>query len=142
MGRNRAAKWGMVLPACSSSQPVTLRGQIKILLGEPTRVVGGKKKRHLVPADIDVGVMLGLLRELRDRIDELDGEREVLELVGPQDCAPFLRPLRQIGERGFDLWCGEFCHGAIVAKMAARGHVQKEYGVPALAGTTPRCLKG
>ena len=77
----------------------TFRG----LLGEGAKVMRGEGERHLVPADVDVGMVPGFLGKPGHGVDEPDGRREVLELVGTRDDLRLPSPQRHGWERGLDL---------------------------------------
>ena len=44
--------------------------QGEVPLGQTARRVGGECQRHLVPADVDVGVMIELLGDVADPVDD------------------------------------------------------------------------
>src|SRR5882672_2973076 len=87
-------------------QPIKSLRQRKILPRQPTFVVRGEGERHLVPADVDVGMMPDLLGEAGHGVDEPDGCREILELVSARDALRLPPPLRDGWQRVLDLFRG------------------------------------
>ena len=56
-------------------------GQLDVVLGEAARGMCGQNQRHLVPTDVDVGVMVHELRLVSDLIHEVQGCDKVGQLV-------------------------------------------------------------
>src|SRR6266700_2668370 len=84
------------IPAASAAsamlQSVDLAREREILVGEPPGAVRREDERHLVPADVDVGVMVRLLCKERHRADE------ALVLEGFADFTPRQGPAAQTAE--------------------------------------------
>ena len=78
------------------------RPQIEVLLGDPTLGMRAQDQEDLVPADVDVGVMVGLLGSQADPGDETHGFVEVLELELRLDRLPVPLPNRVLFQEGLD----------------------------------------
>ena len=104
----------------TSSQPVKLPRQLKILFRQSARVMRRERERDLVPADINVGMMPRLLCELGDGVDEFHRSDEVLELKRARDGRTGFLPIRQSLEAGLDPGRIEFCHGALMTQRERR----------------------
>src|SRR5206468_277700 len=70
-----------------SRQRVESRRQCKVFIRQPALVVRGERQCHIVPADVDVGVVPGLFRGAGDGVDELHRDDKIFELVGAADDA-------------------------------------------------------
>jgi len=88
-----------------------LGGQIEVLLGEAAGIVGGKSETHTVVADIDVGMVAGLLGQLADLVYKAQGSDKILELKGFDQFASYDLPAREAGEAGLSFLRGKRRHG-------------------------------
>ena len=96
-GRSRKLTFGS--SARSSAQrphPIDGRGQRQIEHGQSARVVCRQHKVHLVPPDVDVGVVVGRLGGRPDLVDEGQGLGEV---------APFDRGLKLVTPWSQEMFC-------------------------------------
>jgi hypothetical protein len=73
-------------------------------------IVGGEDQRHPVPANIDVWMVPGFLRDPSDGVDEADGAREVLEFTGAPDRTGTAGPFRDRPQTFSDLRRGQRLH--------------------------------
>jgi hypothetical protein len=103
-----------------ASKPVEFSGEDEIFSGQPAGIVRGERECDFVPADINVGMMPRLFREPRDGIDEFNRGWEILELVSARDAYVIFLPVRDAGERGFDLSGVEFFQGGNGSVYARR----------------------
>ena len=62
------------------SEPVELFSQRKVLIRQSAGIVRRERKRHLVPADVNVGMMPRLPGESGDGVHKFDGGGKILEL--------------------------------------------------------------
>ena len=69
-----------------------------------------KHERHLVPADVDIGMVRGFLGKFRHDIHKFYGGREILELKRAGDGGANFFPIGHGRERGLDLGCSELFH--------------------------------
>src|SRR6478736_1334425 len=97
-------------------QSVEFPGEGEVLFRQAAGIVRGENERHLVPADINVGMMPGFLRELGDGGDELDGRRKIFEDERPRDGFAALAPIGNSRERGLDLGGIQFGHDIFMPK--------------------------
>src|SRR5439155_25978049 len=108
------------------TQSSTPRGGVKFLcqreifFRETTLIVGGERQSDLVPANVDVRMVPGLLGELRDGVDKLDGGDEVLELVSARDHCTLPVPFGQGLQRDFDLGRSHSGHGPRLSPEESR----------------------
>src|SRR2546421_11123058 len=73
------------LAGCSE-EALDARREAEVRLGEARLRVRGERQAHFVPAvQKDVGVVVGLLGELRHTVDEVHRRTEILELQVPYD---------------------------------------------------------
>jgi hypothetical protein len=92
-------------------QLLRLAGQIEVLLGEAAGIVGGEREAHTVVADIDVGMVAGLLSQLADAVHEVQGGAEILELKSFDKFSGFDLPAREAGQAGLSFLWGKRRHG-------------------------------
>lgn len=64
---------------------INLFRHLEVQIGQSPLAVGGKAQTHLIPADVDVRVVLLLVGNFSHGIDEIDGLHEVVELEGSLD---------------------------------------------------------
>src|SRR3954469_19307759 len=82
---------------------VDLLGKVEVHLGQAAFGLGAEDHAHLVVADVDVRMMVGLLGELRHAVHEVDSLREVFELERAFDVLAFNFPSGEVFERFLDL---------------------------------------
>ena len=64
---------------------IALPGQREILSGESAFVMRGQRQRHLVKTNINIRMVIELLRFPGEAIDECDAVQESLELESPMN---------------------------------------------------------
>lgn len=57
--------------------------------------MGGQVKGYLTPAQIDVGMMVGSLREKADSVNESEGRGKILKLESALDLLALVDPFGQ-----------------------------------------------
>jgi hypothetical protein len=99
------------LLTCHLANPVR---QFEIIASEPALGMGGEDEGHLVPANVDVWMMIHLLRLVADAIHEVQCSHKVGQLVRRSDCRHIggrTGPVRQsrqlLGHLGI---CQEWTH--------------------------------
>jgi len=85
---------------------VQSRRQREIRRREAALAVRGQPQGDLVPANIDVGMVVGLLGDLGHTVHEFDGLDEISEGEGADDFRAFEPPIRQALESGGDFRLG------------------------------------
>src|SRR6185295_6172241 len=73
-------------------------GQLEVLGGESAGVVRGEGERDRVVADVDVGMMAGLLGQITHAIDERQRLAEITEAVAPLDLGARALPARRLAQ--------------------------------------------
>lgn len=86
-------------------------GEVEILGGKAAGVVGDEGELDAVVADVDVGVVAGLLGELSDAVHKSERVAEGSELEGFHELAVFDLPAVELGQPGFDVIGGKWGHG-------------------------------
>src|ERR1041385_3303939 len=119
--------------------PIKFLRQIKIFRRQTARVMRGQREGDFVPADIDVGMVPGLLGGARGGIDEPDGGREILEFKSAREGGAAFLPLFHTRQRGFDLCGSQFCHGRFLTD-ATRRVTSKSAAPRGRTGGTPVLL--
>src|ERR1700732_1399314 len=100
------------------SQAVDGGGQGEIEHRQAARVVGGEDEAHLVPADVDVGMVVGGLGGGADLVDEGQRPGEVAQRHGGGELVVLALPGNPLlGQRGIDLGGSEhgFAHGWVIS---------------------------
>ena len=92
----------------------------KSACGQPALRVVRDGDGHLVPGDLEVGVVAHLLRRPDHRVGELHRADEVAALERLRDRVARALPAREPSSRGVDLLVGEQCHGAQLTPASAR----------------------
>src|SRR5438270_7663533 len=77
--------------------------QRKIEIGQTAFAVGGKNETHLVIANVNVVMVLLLVRYFRDRIHKIDGISKIIELKSALDMLFLQLPLRDLLQAIFQL---------------------------------------
>ena len=72
----------------------------EVFFSETAGVVGGEGKGDLVPANVNIGMVLGLFGQTGDGVDKFHGGGEILELEGARDDLVLAPPSRQGGKGG------------------------------------------
>ena len=110
------------MPASPSAhvgpQPVDGPGQGEVQQGEAARVVGREGEPHGVPADVDVGVVVGRLGRGADGVDERERGGEVVQLDRRDELVVFARPVQVLlFERRIDVGLRQhgFTHGWVMS---------------------------
>jgi hypothetical protein len=97
--------------------------QLEIVVGETARGMGGENQGHLVPADVDVWMVIHQLRLMSDLIHEVQGRDKVRELIRRGDCrvialgaAPVRKSSQLLGHLGISQqWAHSTSQGAAAA---------------------------
>jgi len=90
--------------ACRASDPdrsgnrtgeegITTFGQEEVLFTQSTLIVGCQVEGHLIPANVNIGVVVCRLSDRSDSVDESDGAHEPLKLECSRDVPRGQRPL-------------------------------------------------
>lgn len=103
LGAGNEAGSGLCSGKKSASEGLDLGGEIEVLVGEAAGVVGGEGEVDAVIADIDVGVVASLFRELPEAVDEVQRGEEVRELKGSDEMVGLDLPAGEGGESGLGL---------------------------------------
>jgi len=75
-------------------------GEREVFFSQTTGVVGGEGEGDLVPAHVNIGMVLGLFGQTGDGVDKFHGGGEVFELVGAGDDLILAPPPGQGGKGG------------------------------------------
>src|SRR6516162_1172104 len=121
--------------ACYSVQVVDLACEREVLRGQPAGRVADQGQRHLVPADKDVWVVVGLLGEVADGVQVQQRVAEVLAGHRLGDLPVRYLPAGGRGELRGDLFCGESRHATVFSRGTTPG-------TPAWGATRPPYPRG
>ena len=100
------------------AQAVDGAGERQVEQRDPARVVRGQRQAHRVPADVDVGVVVGRLGRRADGVDELEGGGEVVQLDRGDEDVALPGPVQALlVERGVDVGLREhrLAHGCVMS---------------------------
>ena len=75
-------------------------GEREVFFSQTTGVVGGEGEGDLVPAHVNIGMVLGLFGQTGDGVDKFHGGGEIFELEGARDDLVLAPPSRQGGKGG------------------------------------------
>ena len=78
--------------------------------------MGDERQADAVVANVDVGVMAGLLGEVADLVDESEGGDKVREFKGANEFAGFDLPAGKLGEASLNGVGGKGRHGGLVVR--------------------------
>jgi site-specific DNA recombinase len=90
---------------------VRMSGERDVVSRDSSDAVGAEMQRHLVVADVDVRMVLHLLRHFGQRVDEVHRADEVVEAEGLGERAAFGSPSFQVCQRRLQLFRCELVHG-------------------------------
>lgn len=79
--------------------------ELDVLLGKATGIVAGQREMNLVPADVDIGVVVGFFSLFCGAVDENHGNSEVREFEVGDELIAVLVPIVQSLQLPGDL-CG------------------------------------
>src|SRR5438105_11584775 len=85
-------------------------GQCNVLLGHGVLGPGMQSDPDAVVVVLDVGMVVQLLRAIRDPVDERDGVHERRELELLEDLALLVAPPGEVGQGGADVVVGQAGH--------------------------------
>src|SRR5580698_2966841 len=85
-------------PVGRSGQLTGCGGEVEVLCCQSSGVVRDQCQAHLVVADVDVGMVAGLLSQLANLVHEGEGGDEVLERESPYEFAGLNRPAGDSGK--------------------------------------------
>src|SRR5208283_5846216 len=74
-------------------------------------MVGGEREAHSVIADIDVGMVPGLLGQLADPVHKVQGSAKIIELKGFDKLPGFDLPAREANQTRLSFLWGKRRHG-------------------------------
>jgi hypothetical protein len=101
-----------------ADQPLDPRGDRQVVGGQPAPRSRVQLESDAAAANGDVRLMPGGPGRVRDPPDELDGRREVVELVGPSDAVAVPVPSMHILEGTGERLIADAVHGASFARYA------------------------
>jgi hypothetical protein len=81
--------------------------------------MGGKLKDNPVPSNVNVGMMLSLLRQFGDPVYEPHRRRKVNELESPPNCGTNATPAWNGNQGMIDLSIGKSVHSHIVPGVSS-----------------------
>lgn len=94
----------------SDDYAIRMSRQLRITVGDPTGIVRSEREGHLVPSDVDIGVVIEPLSDQSHPCDEPHRGHEIGESERPPDRVPVALPLRVLPEKPFDLEVVERVH--------------------------------
>src|SRR5918992_3975869 len=133
--RRRRSSADAAESSIASGQSGDAAGQHEVVLGEPALRVRGDRDGHLVPRDLEVGVMVHLLRLRGQPVHEVHGPLEVVELEGAPDGVTLPLPAVEPRQVLLDLLVAQTCHphlranrfpGAVVDRDALRPRLGRQ----------------
>jgi hypothetical protein len=104
-----------------SEDLVALPGQGEIFFGKPAFVMRGERQRHLVITDVNVGMVIELLRPLGDAIHKGEAVQEVRKLESAADGLRAFRPIGNDFQLNGDFFGGQGWHNLIGFLLAGAG---------------------
>src|SRR5579862_7803211 len=104
-----------------TSERLDLRREVEIEVGQAVGGVRGESDADALPADVDVGMVIGLLGEEAHSHDERDRAGKVAAVELLDDLVALARPAGQRFERRRDLGVGEGGHCSIEPETRRRG---------------------
>src|ERR687895_720993 len=127
--RRRRSSADVAESSTGSGQSGEAAGKLEVVPSEPALRVRGDRDRHLVPRDLEVGVVVHLLGLRRQAVHEVDRALEVVELEGALDRVTLPFPAVEPRQALLDLLVVQTCHprlranrfpGAVVDRDALR----------------------
>ena len=91
------------MAGCLLGERVDSLGQREIELGQSTFGVGRTNQTHFIKANVDVGMMLFVFRDLSHRIYKVDRIGKLIELERPLDVLLLQLPFWNLFQAGFQL---------------------------------------